>query len=229
MILIGCQMKTNSSSTSKRIILKSVGEVETVPNLATFYINLNCLDKSIKASKACLVEKSNALQKQLQAIGIKNEDILTALIEMDKSYDWKNDSRVFEGYRSSTKVRVTVRNLNNLDQLYTDLLENSNLELYGLEYAHSKMDSLKNEAYLDALKKADILSDQLLSKMPEKNKEILSLGNVQFSSSPATNRQANFENDNFENSKFILDNQPIMVSKGNIQVQAILYVEYKVK
>lgn len=209
-------------------MLKSFGEVETLPNMATFYINLDCLDKSIKASKKCLVDKSNELHQKVQSFGIQEEDILTTSVTMDKSYRWTNSSRVFEGYRSSTTMFITVRDIDKLDDIYTELLGNRNLELGGLSYSHSQLDSLKNEAYVIALEKSGILSDKLLLQIPETKKEILKIGNIEITASSPNAIQA--ENDvEYEMTQSIsVRNKSIAISKGTIKVTATLYVEYQI-
>lgn len=229
MLVIGCQSSsTPVSSKYKTVMIKSCGEVETLPNIATFQVNLSCLEKSITASKNCIVEKSNEMNKQLLAYGIQKDDLLTTAVNLNKSYTWQNGSRVFEGYKSSTTVFVTVRNIEKLDEIYTGLLENEHVDLGGLNYSHSKLDSLKNEAYIDALEKASILTDKLLEKLPEENKEILKIGNVEISSSmPEPN--ANQYNSEMIVSSREANSPSISINKGTVIVNATLFVEYQIK
>ncbi len=226
--IVGCQRSAGVDPSFKTIMIKSVGEIETVPNEATFQISLYCLDRSVKISKNCLVLKSNELTAKLQSMGIKKEDILTTSVTMDKSYTWRNNSNVFDGYRSATSLIVKVKNIETLDEIYTELLENRNLEIGGLSYSHSQIDSLKNEAYAQALKKSGILADKLLEKLPEDEKEVLKIGNVEITSSmPKTGR---FERDGaMEEATAVVANQSIGISTGTIRIDATLYVEYQIK
>jgi len=210
-------------------MIKSLGEVETLPDMATFHIDLNCLDKSIKDSKKCLVDKSNELNTNLQSFGINKDDILTTSVDMNKSYAWRNNSSVFEGYRSSTTVFVTVRNIEKLDEIYTELLENRNLDLGGLSYSHSRLDSLKNEAYVNALEKSGILTDILLGKLPESKKEILKIGNVEISASMPEANESKYEAEFDMEEVAVSKNKSIAISKGTVRVTATLFVEYQIK
>src|SRR6218665_94048 len=98
-MLSACQVNSSSSSSKfKTIMIESVGKVETMPNEASFYINLSCLDKSVASAKDCLVKQSNDLMNKLLGYGIKKEDILTTSVDLQKSYKWMNNSQVFEGY-----------------------------------------------------------------------------------------------------------------------------------
>jgi uncharacterized protein YggE len=226
--ITSCQMNTSTSSSTKfkTFMIESVGKVETMPNEASFYINLSCLDKSVTSARECLVRQSNELMTKLLGYGIKKEDIQTNSVSLEKSYTWTNNSRVFEGYRSSTSLVVKVRDLDKLDVIYTDLLENEHLDLGGLTFAHSDIENLKNEAYVNALKKADVLADKLLTELPEKNREVLKIGNVQITSSnpgvqePRAMMYAKAE---------MSDAGSVAISTGKITVQATLYVEYLIK
>ncbi len=228
---VSCQdSSTPEKSKFKTIMIKSVGEVETLPDIASFYVNLNCINKSIHVSKKCLVDKSNELNNKLQLFGISKDDILTTSIDLEKSYTWRNNSRVFEGYRSSTAVYVTMKNIENLDEVYTELLENRNLNLGGLHYSHSKLDSLKNEAYVNAFEKSDILADKLLDKLPESSKEILKIGNIEITASMPTVSESKFEEMDYDMEKaFVSKKKSISISKGTVRVDATLFVEYQIK
>uniref|UniRef100_UPI0040491F40 SIMPL domain-containing protein n=2 Tax=Flavobacterium sp. TaxID=239 RepID=UPI0040491F40 len=230
LILASCQnSSSNASSKFKTMMIKSSGEVEVMPDMATFFINLECLDMSVKTSKNCLVEKSNELTDKLLSFGINKNDILTASVDMNKSFKWINNTSVFEGYKSSTTVFVTIKNIDKLDEVYTELLENRNLNLGGLNYAHSKIDSLKNEAYVHALENAGVLSDKLLAKMPETDKEILKIGNVELSASMPEANESNFK---VKAKMYEFDgsfDKSISINKGTITISATLFVEYLIK
>jgi uncharacterized protein YggE len=230
LVIVSCQNNsTVEPSKFKTIMIKSYGEVETLPNMATFHIDLNCLDKSIKTSKKCLVDKSNELHDKLLTFGIDKDDILTTSVNMNKSYTWRNNSSVFEGYRSSSTVFITVRNVDKLDEIYTELLENRNLDLGGLSYSHSEIDSLKNEAYVNALGKAGILSDKLLEQIPETKKEILRIGNIEITASSPEVNESKYDAEYNMEEMDVSKNKSVAISKGTVKVTATLYVEYQIK
>lgn len=218
--------ENDSNVTYKTITLRSTGAVETLPDMASFNINLSCLDKSVENAKNCLAKKSNALMKTLQSFGVAEDDILTTAVNLNKSYTWERNTRVFEGYKSSTSVFVTVKNLDKLDTIYTALLGNENLDLSGLSYAHSKLDDLKNDAYVDALKKANTLANRLLEELPEAKKEILKIGNVEITASlPENHAKMAIESDRAALSS---NNTPVAISTGTVKVRATLYVVYQI-
>lgn len=228
LVITGCQSREPRPGKFKTLMIKSVGEVETLPDVASFRIQLTCLNQSIKSSKQCLIDKSNELNNKLLAFGISKEDILTSSVDMNKSYTWNRSTRIFEGYISSTVVYVKVKDLNKLDEIYTELLENRNLEISGLSYSHSNLDSLKNEAYLNALKSSNVLADKLVNELPESKKEIIKIGNVEISSSLP--ESAKFTGDEMmAETSVAVRNQSVAISKGTVSVMATLYVEYQIK
>ncbi|HEX8562682.1 MAG TPA: SIMPL domain-containing protein [Flavobacterium sp.] len=222
-IISGCQRDSDQSGHFKTILIKSEGEIETVPDMAKFQISLNCMDKSIAASKSCLVAKSNELTAKLLAYGIDEKDILTTAVDLHKSYSWRNNTSVFDGYNSHTSLIITVKNIDKLDKIYTELLGNTNLEVSGLTYSHSKLDDLENDAYLKALAKSGLLADKILEKIPESEKEILRIANTEISSSvPNLNERA--EQDGFATASVAA--QSVAINKGTVHIVATLYVEY---
>ena len=228
LMIAGCQSGENERSGKfKTMMLKATGEVETLPDEASFNIRLSCLNRSIQLSKECLVEKSNELTASLLQMGIDQDDILTTGVEMDKSYTWNRNTRVFQGYQSSTTLYVTVKALDNLDEIYTELLTDKNLEIGGLSYNHSQMDSLKNEAYLDALKKSQLLADKLLTGLPASSKEILKIGNVEISSSLPEMRES--VNEEMEMVSDAVAKRSIAVNRGTVSIRATLYVEFLIE
>lgn len=230
--LVGCNNTELSEAKFKTITIKSVGETEVLPDMATFQIFLSCKDLSIKQSKECLIEKSNELNKQILSYGIKKEDILTTSINLEKQYRWSRNSRIFDGYQSRTTMNIKLRDIDKLDELYTELLENKNLELRGLQYEHSQLDSLKNESYVKALRKASILADQLLEELPETKKEILKVGNQQLTASmPSAARRSNNLQLNAEMIEVVEDqsvSNSVAINTGMVKVQATIFVEYQI-
>lgn len=230
-MLTACTDQQHITKTKfKTLMLRSSGEVEALPNMASFSISLSCLKSNINSSKNCLVEKSNELTERLIGFGISKEDILTTAVNMRKSYSWVKNSSVFNGYSSSTNLYVTIKNIDNLDEVYTELLENRNLTISGLQYSHNQLDSLEHEAYLNALKNAETLGNKLLKQLPEKQLEILKVGNVQLSSSLP---------ESIENDDYIMKDEMIelaqeskrylAINKGTISVNATLFVEFQLK
>ena len=219
-MLISC----NPEKDSKTILLKSSGIVEVAPDEASLSLNLSCVDKNIEQAKACLVNISSMLNEDLLNFGIKKEDILTTNVNLNKDYVWINNSNIFNGYQASTTTRVTIRDLAILDEVYTKLLSNEKLTIGSLSYNHSRLDSINEVAYLNALEKANKLADKILSRLPEKNKSITQISNFEITRSEI-NPEPNLRKlEEFE----VQDQNQLTVNIGNMIAEMHLYVEFKI-
>ena len=215
----------NSIRNVRTMILSASGEVSAEPDIAKITIELSCVDKDITTSKECLISKSDELNNLILSYDIKKEDILTTAIDLSQKFDWSRESNKFIGYESSITTRLTVKNMDILEKLIPQLLVNENIRLRNLTYDHTKIDSLKNLAYKRALNNANILADELLSKMKESNKEIIRIGNVDFSTTGRIYHNSN----NSGLMASISDVANISVNNGTVNIQSSLMVEYMIK
>jgi uncharacterized protein YggE len=219
-LLISCNPKKDY----KTILLKTSGIVEVAPDEASLSLNLSCVDKNIEQAKACLVNISSMLNEDLLNFGIKKEDILTTNVNLNKDYVWINNSNIFNGYQASTTTRVTIRDLAILDEVYTKLLSNEKLTIGSLSYNHSRLDSINEVAYLNALENANKLADKILSRLPEKNKSITQISNFEITRSEI-NPEPNLRKlEEFE----VQDQNQLTVNIGNMIAEMHLYVEFKI-
>jgi uncharacterized protein len=219
-LLISC----NPEKDYKTILLKTSGIVEVAPDEASLSLNLSCVDKNIEQAKACLVSISSKLNEDLLNFGIKKEDILTTNVNLNKDYVWINNSNIFNGYLASTTTRVKIRDLTILEEVYTKLLSNEKLTIGSLTYNHSRLDSINEVAYLNALDNANKLADKILSRLPEKNKAITQISNFEITRSEI-NPEPNLRKlEEFE----VQDQNQLTVNIGNMIAEMHLYVEFKI-
>jgi uncharacterized protein len=220
LMLVSC----NPENDYKTILLKASGTVEIAPDEASIIITASCLNKDIRQARSCLIDITSNLDNDLRSFGIQKEDILTTNVNLNKQYIWSNNSEVFNGYSASTTTSVRVRDLKILDELYTNLLSNDKLTVGSLTYGHSKMDSINNMAYIRALENANMLADQILTRLPEKNKSILQVSNFEITKSES-NQEIKYER-LAENQE--LNKSNITINFGNMVAVQQLYVEYKI-
>lgn len=212
----------------KTIMLRSAGQVETSPDMASFRVGITCIDKNLKKAKECLVLRSNAVMETLKGFSIAEEDIKTTGVSLDKSFSWRRYSSVFEGYDASMGIIVSVRDLDQLEAVITELIDDQKVNLGRLSYSHSRLDSLENLAYQVALENADNSAEAVLSMLPESGKEVLKVGNVSISSSKPGYDY--FEEDmDVMMIRSVNDRGNINMSSGLIRVDALLYVEYRIQ
>ena len=217
---LSCQQKT----AHKSFVLKSSGYVLAEPDEASIDLNLSCVDKNLERAKSRLVSKANSVSEMLDKLGITKNDILTTSLRLNKDYSWQNGSNVFSGYNASSQLHVVIRNLDILGEFYSRFLLMEDLSIGNLNYQHSKMDSLSNEAYLNALDNANMLADKLLTKLPESNKSIVKVSNVEISNTGNTEL---YETNMVSNAE-VSSRAQMPVSTGNMAVEQTLYVVYSI-
>ncbi len=178
---LGCQTPQHANDNQLRpqsLRLQASAEVEVAPDMATFIVQLACEKGSAASAKTCLVTESNDLISFLEASGITARDIQTQSVDLQRRYTWSNNRQVFQGYTASTMLHLKVRNLNLLDTLYTELLDNRQLQIYGLNYEHSRQDSLQQLAHIAALDKTNAMASAFLQKIGLSELEVVAISNV---------------------------------------------------
>lgn len=173
--LAGCQTETESDYLL--LNLSSSGEVKLIPDMASMSATISCTDKMIERSAECTKRVINDLFQLLEKNGVKKEDYHSSRIELEKEYDWRNDSNVFVGYKSSSTISMVFRDLNVLTQVVTAALTMKSLELSGLNYSHSQIDEFSQQAYLNALDNANELAERMQIKVNGKSLQIIEISN----------------------------------------------------
>ena len=221
-MLSGCYQDTNL----KTIVLKSNGSVQVKPDEASASITIKCINKNIEAANECLVKESASLKSILVGLGIEEKDILTTQVNLNKSFVWRNNSNVFDGYNASTAVNVTVRDLAIISNFYTELLTHDKFIISSLSYHHSDYETLKKQAYLNALENSNSLAKDILAKLPETSKEIMQVSNVEIKASSGPS----FERKSLQFSEISNDsaNAGISITVGNMVIEQTLFVEYRI-
>ncbi len=223
------QVEKSNKLINKSIILKITGEAKVQPNEAFVNVYLKCINKNIAKSKTCLIKQSEELKKLFKSYKIKQEDIVTNNIAQSKEYRWHKNTYKFDGYKSATSMSIHIKNLTVLEQLYTKLLINKQIEIGNLSFTHSNLDSLNNAAYLNALDKANIIADKLLKSTQATKKEVISIKNINIASTPPIydqNKLLETEN-NIDKAKEVKE-KTVSIYNGTMQAQESLIIEYHI-
>ncbi len=219
LICISFSFNCFSQEEKKTIHIEMTGKASIEPNIATFSIAMECIKDTPNQANECLLLLSKKINQDLKKFNIKRNDITTHSINLTKEYKWDNRSKVFEGYKASQILTVTVRDLNSLNSIFPKLLNNDNLLVNNLKFSHTDIDSLRNKAYLDALKKANKLVDELLNELPENQKTIVNIQNV-------PERKNTFQQARMEMDTFASASSELEINTGLIEIEAILFIDY---
>ncbi len=216
-------------ASNKLLTLSADGSVSVAPNKASFQINLECQNLKIKKTRACIIKKSDQLNKLIQSFGIPAKNIMTNSVNLHKEFNWKHQKKIFKGYKATMGTRVVVKNLNKLEKLYSKLLTEDKINLGRLEYGHTKIDSLGRVAYARALKNANQLADVLITEMGSSSKEISRVSNSSLSPGP---RPQPYQEKRLGIVAEMSSNDSgptVTMNQGQINVRRSLIVEFIVK
>ena len=220
---------TFAQNPTKTITLKASGEVSVAPNKASFHINLECQNLNLLKTRSCIVKKSAKLNELILAFGIAAKDLVTTSVNLNKEYDWKQNTRVFKGYKATMGTSVIVRDLNKLEKLYSKLLADDKIKLGGLNYGHTKIDSLGRLAYARALQNANQLADVLILEMGSSSKEISRVSNSTLSLGPGPQPYQEKRLASMAEMPANDAGSMVTMNQGQIQVRRSLIVEFIVK
>ena len=90
----------------------------------------------------------------LKHAGMRDADVQTADMVFGENWEYRNSSRVREGYFASTAVAFRTPNLNTYKTLWLGLAAIPDVSVEGVTYDHSKCIEFQNETRRKALRKA---------------------------------------------------------------------------
>ncbi len=159
------------------IYVSGKGEIQVVPDMAYLNVNASNVRQTAKQSYAATSESINALLEECAKLGIDKKDIKTSHISINKQFRWIKNTQTFIGYSSSAYLHITVKKLDILGELSEKILDTKTNEINGIEYDHSKYDSLYNEAGVVALKDAKAIAEKMAKEMGVGIGDILKISN----------------------------------------------------
>jgi uncharacterized protein len=153
--------ETPSKADGGKLYLEAVGEVSSVPDMASLSAGVISQAATAKAALASNRKQMNAVFAALKAAGIKDKDMQTSGLNVNPVYaPYKQGVRTgrrITGYRVSNQVRAIVRDLEGLGAAIDALVSAGANSIGGISFGLSDAKSAK-----DTARKAAIA--QLLAK-----------------------------------------------------------------
>ena len=209
--------------------LKANGEIELIPDMASIYVNIYCVNKGLVKSNACTKEGIDALFALLDKYKVEKSDYHSSRIELEKEYIWKRDSQVFNGYKSSSQVSIVFRDLAVMEPVIAHVMQMKNADMGGLNYSHSKLDTYTREVYLKALENSKQLANDFKDEIGGASIEILRISNESSLlnvSEPvmAEKMESKPVSRNYESSPSVIQMNP-----GTLSLSREIYVQYRIE
>ena len=222
--LFGCNQSDNAKSI--QVNIEASGEILLAPDIASIIVNISCTNKDLSKSTDCTKLSIDELFALLNKHNIKQDDYHSSRINLDKTTIWKNNSRVFNGYKSSSTINILFRNLETMSLVITKIMTMENASLYNLNYSHSAIDTFANKAYLKALDNSKTLAIEIKNKLGGKSVKASQISNIRenFSTNdPVTLRETKTLSRTSAN-----ELATIQVNPGSLKIIKDIYVQYRV-
>jgi hypothetical protein len=146
------------------IIGRGTAKVAAKPDVANFSITIRELDSDVEKSQQKMVAKANKAIDSMKENGIKKEDIKTENYSTYPKYSYapvicRNgvcppSKQVLEGYEAVETLSVKIRNLEKAGEIVTKIAQLKIGEVSGMFFAIDDVEKFKNEARVEAIKKA---------------------------------------------------------------------------
>lgn len=223
--LIGC----DNSDHKKSILLNisATGEIEIIPDIASITINVSCLSKNLVKSNNCTKNRIDKLFTLLEQHKTLKKDYHSSRVNLEKEYVWRKNSNIFAGYKSSSTVNILFRDLESMSKVLTKTMLMKNINVSNLNYSHSNIDLLANDAYLAAIKNSKTLVNKIKDNLNGQSVEILEISN-------SSNAFSGIESKGYEaNNKGIMARKreisTIQINPGSLKLSKNIYVLYRMK
>ena len=156
--LFSCSNKEQKQETIK---VSGEGKIRVKPDLVILTLNVSFTQPRMADAVRLTQGTVDTVVSILEKYGSKENDIKTSSISADKDYNYNGRTPVFTGYRASQSIDFVLNNIEKFTELTGKLLETKINSIAGIQFGHSKADSLFREAdllaYDDALKSANKL------------------------------------------------------------------------
>ena len=107
----------------------------------------------------------------LKASAVKEEDLQTSRMAFGENWEYKNRSRIKEGYYALTHITFTLAEFDNYEKIWLGLSRISNVSIRNVFYDHTErikhQDETRVKALIAAKEKADTLAKAIGSEIAE--------------------------------------------------------------
>lgn len=144
---------------------------KVTPDIMIWYLSVISKGRELQDVAGQHTKTIARVLRFLEENKLPGKDVQTARMEFGINWEYKDDSRVKEGYFGSTDITFKVEDFRKYNALWMGLSKIANVSVEGVYYDHSKRISYQNEtrknALLAAKAKAAALAEALGSSIGE--------------------------------------------------------------
>lgn len=154
LLAIACFAKLTLGEDSRTVAVSGHGEIEVEPDIAVVEMGIYVFDRDLLKAKQETDGKITSVLGVYKKLGIKLEDVRTTEMNAKPKYKQRNDDWEFVGYEITRSVRVTVRQMTQLNDVLKKSIEAGANRLEEISLSSSKGEELKDQALTQAIENA---------------------------------------------------------------------------
>ena len=154
LLAITCFAKMTLGEESRTVAVSGHGEIEVEPDIAVVEMGIYVFDRDLLKAKQETDGKITSVLGVYKKLGIKLEDVRTTEMNAKPKYKQHNDDWEFIGYEITRSVRVTVRQMTQLNDVLNKSIEAGANRLEEISLSSSKGEELKDQALTQAIENA---------------------------------------------------------------------------
>lgn len=162
LFLGGCSEWANAQqSHMPQISVTGNAEISVEPDQATINLQLQTQAVESAAAKAESDRRLNAFLAELEQLGIPEDQVKAANLNISAQYDYQNRQQRFIGFQASRSLSVDVTDLEMLHPVL-DTAVNQRIDgIQGIDYRSSREDELRNQARTAAIEDSRLKAAEL--------------------------------------------------------------------
>ena len=162
-ILTSCLSSEDMNNNQKVISVSASGEVTLSPDIASFTVEVNEIEKTTSLALNAANKKMAEVLKILYSYNIADKDIATNSLNLNPQYNWEDGKRILIGQAASQSINVKLRDLDNLGKIIDEISNVSNINLYSIRFDKEDKTQSYEEARIKAVKNAMAKANTLAS------------------------------------------------------------------
>lgn len=123
-------LSTQTQAIDRTIITSGTGEVSAEPNMAEINLQLDAINLDGNRAKSDVDKRVNRFLSAIKRLDLDDSSVVASTLQLNPDYEYRNQARVFIGYRASRNVTVTLEKLDLLNQLM-DIALDSGIDQIG--------------------------------------------------------------------------------------------------
>lgn len=132
-----------------------IGEVTTKPDIADIDVSVSINRKNAQDAKKATDEAIVNLLVRLEKMGIAKSDIDSANLSLRPQYSYPKDQEPkLTGYMATRNIKITVRNLNSLNNILDGALSDGLNQVNNISFSSSNEEQLKEQARMASIEDA---------------------------------------------------------------------------